>query len=129
MDMCGTTHNFIFPSQLGHLLFLHIIAVFSKITILCGFFLHTCYDCSFLLLYLARLLTCFHSFTLLRTVPPERLQPKHSFFATRYAWSHYPVAFIPFMDVPPSSYVTDYAALSPSIALTSFLLYPSQLSC
>ena len=84
-----------------------------------------CYDCSFLPLHLAHLLTHFYPFTLLRTVLPEHLQSKHSFFTTRYAWSHYPIPIISFTDVFSCSCVISYTVLFPSIALASFLLYLS----
>ena len=51
----------------------------------------SCYDCSFLS-QIAHLLTRFCSLSSLRTVPSECPTPKHSFFITCYAWSHYPVS-------------------------------------
>ena len=51
----------------------------------------SCYDCSFLS-QIAHLLTHFCSLSSLRTIPSECPTPKHSFFITCYAWSHYPVS-------------------------------------
>ena len=75
-----------------------------------------CYDCSFLCSFLFfthrlstdSLLLFYH----LLPISSKHLQPKHSFSAICYAWSLYPVSFLPLTDVFSSSCTPDCTALS-----------------